>query len=511
MRREPPFLRMQEISKYFSTSGVLANDRVDFQVAPREIHALVGENGAGKTTLMNILFGLEHPDAGRIFLRGEEVQVRSPQDAGRLGIGMVHQHFRLIGEFSIAENVVLGAEPTRNGLFFDREEARRRVQAVTESYGFHLDVNTRAERLSVGQMQLVEIIKMLYRRSELLILDEPTSVLTEHDIHKLFATLKQLVALGKTCIIITHKLGEVKSVAQRVTVMRRGRVVAVKDAAEVSERELSSLMVGESGHFRPRRFVDADNARPGRKVLELRGVGLQARGRERPLLEAIDLDVRAGEILGIAGISGNGLEEIEDLVSGLRRPTAGRILHDGEDITELTIRELRRKKLAYVPADRLQRGASLKSSVTENMIVAAQSRFARAGVIRRRTVLAFAHSLKERYSIQANLALPMGMLSGGNIQKVILARELAMPTDFILFSEPTWGLDVAASEFVYTRILELRARSIAVLLISSDLDEILTLADRLIVLYRGRIAARLTNSGSLDKEAIGEYMLGIRA
>jgi ABC-type uncharacterized transport system ATPase subunit len=505
-------LRMQEISKFFPASGVLANDRVDFQVAPGEIHALVGENGAGKTTLMNILYGLVHPDGGRIYLRDEEVHLRSPQDAGRLGIGMVHQHFRLIREFSIAENVVLGLEPRKNRLFFDREEARRRVRAVTESYGFHLDVNTRVERLNVGQMQLVEIIKMLYRRAELLILDEPTSVLTEHDIRKLFATLKQLVAIGKTCIIITHKLGEVKAIADRVTVMRRGKVVAVKSSAEMSERELSSLMVGENRNLRqPLRTFQAGSGSPGRKILELKGVSLSSRRRERLLLEDIDLDVRAGEILGIAGVSGNGLEEIEDLVSGLRQPTTGRILHDGEDITALTVRELRRKGLAYVPADRLHRGASLKSSVTENMIVSAQHRFARAGVIRKRAVQSFARSLKQQYGIQANLALPMGMLSGGNIQKVILARELASPADFILFSEPTWGLDVAASEYVYTQIRKLRSRSIAVLLISSDLDEILTLANRLIVVYGGRVVARLENSGSLDKEEIGEYMLGIRA
>jgi ABC-type uncharacterized transport system ATPase subunit len=361
----------------------------------------------------------------------------------------------------------------------------------------------------VGQMQLVEIIKMLYRRAELLILDEPTSVLTEHDIHKLFATLRQLVALGKTCIIITHKLGEVKTIADRVTVMRGGKAVAVRNSAEVGEREILNLMVGSSGQVRQARRLTA-GPEPGRTVMEMRGVGLKVRGRDRPLLEDVDLEVRAGEILGVAGVSGNGLEEIEDLFSGLRQPTSGRILHDGEDITALTARELRRKGQAYVPADRLRRGASLTSSVTENMIVSSGRRFVRAGILRKRAVLSFAHSLKEQYGIQANLALPLGMLSGGNIQKVILARELASPTDFIIFSEPTWGLDVASAEYVYSQIRALRARSIAVLLISSDLDEILRLADRLIVLYRGRVAARLENSGALDKEEIGEYMLGIR-
>jgi simple sugar transport system ATP-binding protein len=319
-----PYLEMRGISKTYPENGVLANDRVEFSVEKNEIHAVVGENGAGKTTLMKILYGLEHADAGSIFLHGAELQIRSPVDANRLGIGMVHQHFRLIPEFTVAENVVLGIEPVRRKVFFDRDKAIRRVRAVIEDYGFTLDPGLRVQELTVGQMQLVEIIKILYRQAELLILDEPTAVLTEQQIQKLFATIRSLTELGKTVIMITHKLGEVKAISNRVTVMRKGRVEAVRQTSEVDEKELSRLMVGKSVIFQFAR----EALPPGPVVLELRKVSLEQRGAGRALLDEIDLQVHGGEIVGVAGVGGNGLSELEDVVSGLRPVTSGRMLHN---------------------------------------------------------------------------------------------------------------------------------------------------------------------------------------
>jgi len=504
-----PYLRTEGITKLYRDGGVLANDGVDFEVENNEIHAVVGENGAGKTTLMKILYGLERADRGKILLRGREVRIASPLEAARLGIGMVHQHFRLIPEFSVAENVVLGHEPRRCGVLLDREQAVRRVREVIERHGFSMDPTLSVSRLSAGQMQVVEIVKILYRRAELLILDEPTSVLTEQQIRKLFATLRALASIGKTIILITHKLGEVRAIADRVTVMRRGRVVAVRPAAAVDERELSRLMVGKEISLRvqPERAPVAER----RVVLELQGVVLRQKGQDHPLLDHVDLKVRSGEIVGLAGVAGNGLAEIEDLVSGLRRATEGRLLRDGQDVTAFGALKLRARGLAYVPADRLRRGSSLRSSVMENMIICRRREFLVGGVFRRRQVERYARALGESFAIDGDPRLPVGTLSGGNIQKVILARELGGGPDFIVFSEPTWGLDVASSEFVYARILELRRQGKAVLLISSNLDEILSLADTVAVMYRGRVVAcRPNDPRQLSKELVGEYMMGLR-
>jgi ABC-type uncharacterized transport system ATPase subunit len=504
--RERPYLQMRGITKTYPENQVLANSQVDFEVRENEIHAVVGENGAGKTTLMKILYGLEQPDSGDIFSKGEEVRIHSPLDANRLGIGMVHQHFRLIPEFTIAENVVLGMEPRKRGIFFDRERAVRRVEEVIRRYGFTIDPRLPVSRLTVGQMQLVEIIKILYREAQLLILDEPTSVLTEQQIHKLFETLKNLREIGKTIVIITHKLGEVKAISQRVTVMRKGEVVAVRDTDQVDERELSRLMVGKAVTF----HFEREAVKKGRVVLELKDVVLQQKGQDRPLLDHVNLKVHAGEIVGVAGVSGNGLAELEDVVGGLRRISQGKLLHDGRDVTHLSAVQLRERGLAYVPADRLQRGSSLQSSVMENMIIASHHDFLQGGFFQHQAVEEFADSLARSFSIDGDPRVPIGTLSGGNIQKVILARELASRSDFIIFSEPTWGLDVASAEFIYAKVLEIRGRGIAVLLISSNLDEILALCDTLVVLYRGRVVARLGTAAELSKELVGEYMMGLR-
>lgn len=496
---------MRGITKIYRETGLRANDNVSLEVYEQEIHAIVGENGAGKTTLMKVLYGLEQKDEGRIFLKGEEVDISNPLAANRLGIGMVHQHFTLIPAFTVAENVVLGIEPLKRGVFFDRRTATEEVGKVIDEHEFHLDPRTRVSDLTVGQMQQVEIIKMLYRKVDLLILDEPTSVLTEQEINKLFENLKRLVALGKTCILITHKLDEVMEISNRVTVMRKGSVVAVKPTAEVDSRELSRLMVGKSVLFD---FEKKERER-GRDILELRDVTLKKKGQERPLLDHLNLTIHSGEIVGVAGVGGNGLGELEDVITGLRKIHEGRVFHDGKDVTNIGAIALRENGLAYVPADRLFRGSSLQSTIRENMIITNPRRFLKAGFFDRKKIQAFAGELTEQFSIDGAPDVTIGMLSGGNIQKVILARELANKTDFIVFSEPTWGLDVASAEFIYRKILEIRETGAGIMLISSNLDEILGLADRVIVLYRGKIVTDLTNDG-VSKETIGEYMLGLR-
>jgi ABC-type uncharacterized transport system ATPase subunit len=355
-------------------------------------------------------------------------------------------------------------------------------------------------------MQQVEIVKMLYRRADLLILDEPTSVLTEQEIHKLFETLRSLQRDGKTCIIITHKLQEVMEISDRVTVMRKGKVVAVRQTAEVDKAELSRLMVGKSVLFQFERARKAC----GDAVLELVDVTLKQRGRDRALLDGINLTVRSCEIVGVVGVSGNGLGELEDAVAGLRRITSGRILHNGEDIAGLSPATLRERGFAYVPADRLRRGSSLQSTVTENMIVTSHHRFLRAGFLKGGKIQQFAERLTKSFSIDGAPRAPIGTLSGGNIQKVILARELATASNLVIVSEPTWGLDVASSQFVYEKILEMRKGGAGILFISSNLDEILGIADSIAVMYRGRVVAFLPNVPDLSKERIGEYMLGLR-
>ncbi len=500
------YLEMKGITKVYWIKELKANDNVNLEVKEREIHAIVGENGAGKSTLMKILYGLEQPEAGEIFLKGKQVEINTPLDANRLGIGMVHQHFKLVPDFTVTENVVLGVEPRKRGVFIDRFDANTSVEEVIEAHGFSINPKSRIRDLTVGQMQQVEIIKMLYRKTKLIILDEPTSVLTEQEIHNLFETLKRLVAKGKTCILITHKLGEVEEISNRVTVMRKGKVVALRNTKDVDKRELSRLMVGKNVLFQ----VEKSQKTCGDNVLELQDVTILQRGQDRPLLDTVSLRARSCEIVGIAGVSGNGLGELEDVIAGLRKVTSGTILHNGKDVTGLNTLQLRENGLAYVPADRLFRGSSLHSTVRENMIIANHHDFITGGVFKNKAVQDFTEELIEQFSIDGQDSAPIGTLSGGNIQKVILARELASKSDFIIFSEPTWGLDVASSQFVYEKILEMREQGTAVLLISSNLDEILALADTIVVMYRGRVVCQLSNSETLDKELIGEYMLGLR-
>lgn len=503
----PFHISMEGISKTYPEGGVAANRRVTFRVRRGEIHGLIGENGAGKSTLMKILYGLERADAGTIRVHGVPRQITSPLEANRLGIGMVQQHFQLFPPFTVAQNVVMGAEPRRGRLFFDHRRAERETRELMTRHGFSLDPRTPVSRLSVGGMQQVEILKMLYRRVELLILDEPTAVLTEQETRGLFATLRRLAAQGQTVILITHKLKQVLALSDRITVMRKGGKVAVRETAHVDKAELSRLMVGRRLLF----HIEKKPPEWGAPVLDLEDVSLFRRGQERPLLDRVSLTVRSGQIMGVTAVAGNGLKELEEVLSGLRRGSAGKIRYHGEDITAWSVAQRRAHGLAYVPSDRMGRGACLESSVKENLMVTQHSRFRRRGVFfDHPRIEAYAREMIEHYRADAAPDSLVGRLSGGNIQKMILARELSRVTDFALFAEPSWGLDVASSQFIYEKILELQARGTAVVILSSDLDEILGLADVVVVLFHGRKTASFTREAGLDKDEIGEYMLGIR-
>ncbi len=500
------FLDMRDICKYYPETDVAANDHVDLSVQKNEIHAIIGENGAGKTTLMNILYGLERPDSGAIFLDDREVIIRSPRDAVQLGIGMVHQHFRLIGSFTVAENVTLGMEQLKYGVLIDRKTAVEMTKRVIDDFGFNLDPRTRIADLTAGQMQMVEIVKILYREADILILDEPTSVLAEQQVRSLFETLENLTHLGKTVIIISHKLDEVMAISDHVTVMRKGRHTAVRNTSEVDEKELSRLMVGKGVTFR----FEREASPPGETVLALRDVSVSEKGSHRPLLDEVNLTVRAGEIVGVTGITGNGLEELEEVVNGLRKVDSGRIEHRGHDVTNASSYFLREEGMAYVPSERLRRGSSLSSSVLENIVISNRRDFVRHGFFNRKAMEAYGRELLHHYSIDTGLDVPMGTLSGGSIQKIILSRELSTASDFIMFSDPTWGLDVASAEYIYNRIFECRRNRAAILLISSDLDEALGLADTLLIMHRGRVVGVFHDSDEPTKEIIGEYILGLR-
>ena len=499
------YLEMRGITKIYKEMNILANDNVNLSIEKNEIHAVIGENGAGKSTLMKILHGLEHPDEGEIYLNGKKVSIRNPMDANKLGIGMVHQHFRLINNFTVAENIVLGIEPRKYLFLFDRAKTIKTVKNVMCRYGFDLDPELPVAQLAVGQMQLVEILKILYREADLLILDEPTSVLTEQGIQKLFNTIRNLKKLGKTIIIITHKLKEVKEISDRVTVMRKGKIVTEKITSDIDKKELSRLMIGKSDLF----DINKAKLSCGLPILQLKDVTLIKKGQSKLLLDKVNLTIRSCEIVGVAGVGGNGLEELEDVVTGLRRISSGEILHKGNKINNLNTVKLRDAGFSYVPADRLLRGSSLNSSIKENMIISGINKFQKGGIINKKEVDKHVQRLTGKYSIEGDSSMPLGTLSGGNIQKVILARELSGKHDFIVFSEPTWGLDVANSEFIYNNIMEMREKGTAILLISSNIDEILFLSDRIVVMYSGRVVANLPNK-DMSKELIGEYMLGIR-
>ncbi|MDR0400275.1 MAG: ABC transporter ATP-binding protein [Treponema sp.] len=513
-------VELRGVTKIFPGERQKANDNVSLYLDKGEILCLAGENGAGKTTLMKILYGLLPPTRGEILVGGRKAEIRSPLDANRLGIGMVHQHFMLFPDFTVAENVVMGIEPVKGFVLYDFARAKKLAAEVIRRHGFSIDPDAPVKSLTVGQMQQVEIVKMLYRRAEVLILDEPTAVLTEQETAAIFKTFRILADSGRSLVLITHKLKEITQISHRVAIMRKGEMAAVRNTRDIDEYEISRLMVGRGVDLKIDRGA---RRRPGNKaVLSFRDVTVKRRDQARPLLRNLSFTVYAGEILGFAGVAGNGLGELESILGGLLPISSGRIFHHDRDITGFNSVKLRREGLAYVPGDRLRVGSAAGAGVGENIIINQRKKLSRAGFLDGKAVDAFTGKLLAEYNIAGGIWQRMGSLSGGNIQKVILAREIVQYQDYIVFSEPTWGLDVASSRYMYDQMALLRDAGAAVILISSNLDEILVNADRILVMYRGSVAAEILrdsfasagtvgeDAGTAVKEEIGAFMLGLK-
>ncbi len=496
-----PALEMRGITKRYP--GVVANDHIDLEVRPGEIHALLGENGAGKTTLMNILYGLAAPDEGEILLDGAPVRIEGPADAIRRGISMVHQHFMLVPVLSVAENILLGQEAMAGRVMLDRREADRRIRALGERFGFEVDPEERVGRLSVGWQQRVEILKALYREARILVLDEPTAVLTPQETVEIFAVLRRLAAEGHSIIFISHKLYEVLAIADRITVIRRGKVVGQRLPTQTDEDDLAEMMVGREVQL----TVDRGESHPADVTLKVDGLHVRdERGRE--VVTDVGFEVRAGEILGIAGVAGNGQDELVEAITGLRRPSGGSILLGDRDVTNAGPRELHGLGVSFVPADRQRFGLVLPFPLTDNLILTDYYAppYARGLVRDEQAIEARADEAIAQFDIRTPSAdVAAATLSGGNQQKVVVAREFDRDLRLVVLDQPTRGLDVGSVEFIHKQVIAKRDAGTAVLLVSAELDEVLELSDRVAVIYRGRLVA-LVDGPTATREQIGLLM-----
>ncbi len=497
----PMAVEMRGIVKRFP--GVIANAGVNLAVRKGEIHALLGENGAGKSTLMNVLMGLYPPDGGEILVDGQPVDFHSPKDASDAGLGMVHQHFMLIPVFTVTENVILGSEGTRIKL--DRKTAEKEVGETAEAYGLFVDPTARVEDLPVGMQQRVEILRVLYQQSEILILDEPTALLTPQEVDELYRILNALRESGKTVIFITHKLREVAAISDRVTVIRRGRTVGTRITAETNAAELAELMVGRDVLL----TVERPPANPGESALQVFNLVVKGKG-SRNAIDSLSMSIRAGEIVGLAGVEGNGQTELVETIAGLRKPDDGTIMLGGADVTGDDPIEMRVNGLSYIPEDRHHRGLVLPYTLTENVLLGNTELppFSSNGVINYRKSGEITADLMAEFDVRApGPDTKAQNLSGGNQQKLIIARELYREPDVLLAVQPTRGLDVGAIEFVHAQLVTERDKGRGILLVSFDLDEIIDLSDRILVIYQGRIAGEFL-SGKVDRTEIGLLMGG---
>lgn len=495
-------IEMLGIRKEFS--GFVANDNITLQLKQGEIHALLGENGAGKSTLMNVLFGLYEPDGGEIRVRGEKKMINNPNVANDLGIGMVHQHFMLVDKFTVAENIMLGKEPTKLGII-ERKKAIKEISEISERYGLRVDPNAVVRDISIGMQQRVEILKTLYRGADILIFDEPTAVLTPQEIKELIQIMRTLIKEGKSIILITHKLKEIMDVCDRVTVIRRGKGMGTVDVSETSPQDLANRMVGREVVFK----TEKKPATPGEDVLEIKDlVAKESRGVES--VRGLNLSVRAGEIVGIAGVDGNGQSELLAAISGLTKVASGSIKLNNKSIENKKPRKITEAGLGHIPEDRHKHGLVLEMSIGEN--IALQTYYKKPisnhGFINHRSMYDFARKLIEEYDVRTSSEyVPAKSLSGGNQQKAIIAREVSRDPDFLIAAQPTRGLDVGAIEFIHRRLIEQRDKGKAVLLMSFELEEIMNVSDRIAVIYEGKIVAIVKPEETTEQE-LGLLMAG---
>jgi simple sugar transport system ATP-binding protein len=495
-------LELKGITKRFP--GLVANDHVSLEAYAGEVHALVGENGAGKSTLMNMITGLYHQDEGEIWLKGEKLNFSNSRDAILKGIGMVHQHFMLINRFNVVQNIILGYEGATGGVI-DFKKARAKVEELCRMYDFKLDLDKPVGELSVGHQQRVEILKVLYRGADILILDEPTAVLTPQEVDELFVNLQRLKAEGKVILFISHKLNEVLKISDRITVLRRGKVIGTVFASETDKKNLAEMMVGRPVLFRP----DKPEAKISEPVLEMKDVALHGSSGHHPL-HNLSLTVRRGEIYGIAGVEGNGQRELVEAVMGLLSFDAGEIKVNGKNIKGMDVKEIRKIGVGYIPEDRHHRAVVLPMTVWENAVLGLEQdpKFSTSWRLNLSAIKEYTRQKIKEFDIRlGSYELALRNLSGGNQQKVVLARELSTDPDFIIASQPVRGLDIGAIEFVHKQLISARNRSKGVLMISADLEEVLSVSDRVGIMYNGEIVREFV-PGELDIEEIGQYMLG---
>ena len=500
-------VEMLNIRKEFP--GIVANDNITLQLRKGEIHALLGENGAGKSTLMGILFGMNQPDKGVIKVRGKEVKITNPNVANELGIGMVHQHFKLVENFTVTQNIVLGCEPKiLFGLGMDLNKAAKRIEELSKQYGLNVDPNAKIENISVGMQQRVEILKMLYRDADVLILDEPTAVLTPQEINELIKIMKNLINEGKSIIIITHKLKEIKAAADRCTVIRRGRYIGTVDVKTTSEAEMAKMMVGREVSFK----VNKKPAKPGDVVLDIKN--LSVKNNKNVLgLKDFSIDVRAGEIVGIAGVEGNGQSELIEAITGLRKSESGTINFKNKDITRESIRNRINSGIAHIPEDRHKRGLVLDYTIEENMVLEVYDKkpFSNKGLLNKKEIKKYAEKIIDEFDVRSGEGAESiaRSLSGGNQQKAIIGREIELNPELLIAAQPTRGLDVGSIEYIHKRLVEQRDRGKAVLLVSLELDEILNVSDRIAIINNGELIG-VVNADETNENEVGLMMAGIK-
>lgn len=501
-------IELLNITKAFP--GIIANDDITLRLKKGEIHALLGENGAGKSTLMSVLFGLYQPEKGEIRKNGKVVQIEDPNDANALGIGMVHQHFKLVEVFSVLENIIMGVEPVKTPFgFLQKNQARERILALSERYGLHVDPDAIVEEMTVGMQQRTEILRMLYRDNEVLIFDEPTAVLTPQEIDELMKIMRELTREGKSILFITHKLDEIKAVADRCTVLRKGRYIGTVDVAATGKEALSEMMVGRKVQL----VMDKKPARPGESVLTVQNLVVRGRRHRRAPVNNVSFNVRRGEIVCIAGIDGNGQSELIYALTGLMKPHSGKIYLNSRDITHLSVRRRNESGISHIPEDRHKHGLVLDYTLEDNLVLKQYftRRFSKNGFLQFGEIRSYAQALIERFDVRSakGSATVARTMSGGNQQKAIIAREVDLGSDLLIAVQPTRGLDVGAIEYIRRELLAQRDAGKAVLMVSLELDEVLEVPDRVLVMYEGQIVGELDPRHTTAQE-LGLYMAGVQ-